>query len=690
MISSYNYFSVKNMVMDSAYDLLKRQIHSVILRSLQFIETANEEMKILSYTIDNQKNLSDPSTLSKITKLMGQFRRVSNLVISSGQNNYIFLSKIIHTRLNKDLYLGEPIHSKAAFALGFVKTDANHNIQSRKIHYYSEDLTLITEVEVKEPLLKELLLNFAKIDPLKFKKELTHSMITNNSVVPLVSTLEGEASKESLIYAEVAFNDLSLALDINRFNENSSLYIIENNQKIVTSSSLQEINEKNNVSMMGDKNMRLLHAGFNMSLKDKDPERKDKVLILPYEGIDYIVVNEPFPSTFPHNWRAVSLSVASDFTKISDIITDSSSILFSIVILLTVIFWLYFQINKYSHPIVNLAIEANKIHLFDLEDSVNVKSSTKEIANLATEIQNMKVNVKNFARFIPKGLVQKFVSTGEDVEIGGKEINVTILFTDIANFTTISESYEPAKLVIQLSEYLEELTSVILKNKGTIDKYIGYAIMSFWGAPDIDHDQTENACTSALLCVDKLIGLNKYWSNTGQCEFLTRFGIHEGKAIVGNIGSSERMNYTAIGDNVNLAARLEGSNKYYGTSILISETIHKKLSEKFIRRPADIVAFKGKVEGIRIYHLIGLDDHGYLKPISQKHRQYLAEYNRAYELYQVMEWERANHLFETLRNITIEQKIEDKLVEIYCKRTQDFMKNPPPQDWNGIIHLTEK
>lgn len=693
-IAGYNYFSVKSTSIDAAFSLVKRQNQAIILRTMEYMDEADEEGRILSIAIGAEANLHDHSVLSKLTKLMGQFKRISSFVIPIDKKNYVFLSKISHYKMANDLYLGELIDKNARFVLGFVQTDDALNILSRKIYYYSDDLTLIKEVEVKDSVLKETLSHVTSLmfnaDTNKGKKGLIFSKITNSPVLSRIYSPESSSNNINGIYAEITFKDLSLFLDINRINEGSSLLIVDSHMGIVANSSLPIKGKNKDILDLNDESVKLFKMGFEKTMTHSDAMQRDENFIFSYNHTDYMVVNEPFPSMSKLDWRVVSVCAASDFTKVAEIITQNGSIIFSLLVLLVCLFWLYFQINKYSQPIVNLALEAYKIRAFDLEDSIHVDSSTREIVHLAHEIQNMKTNVRNFARFIPKTLVQKFINSRQDVEVGGKEVNLTILFTDIANFTTLSESQEPTKLVTQLSEYLEELTSVILKNNGTIDKYIGDAIMAFWGAPDPDANKTENACLTALISTQKLIGLNKYWVNSGQCLFKTRMGIHEGKAIVGNIGSSERMNYTAIGDNVNLAARLEGSNKQYGTNILISETVHQQLSNNFVRRPVDVVAFKGKLEGIKIYELIGINEHAFLRPISKKYKEYIDSYNEAYKEYEKRKWKEAKKLFTELRKMATDLKIEDKLVQIYIERTEAFIKKPPSKDWDGIHHLKDK
>jgi adenylate cyclase len=159
-------------------------------------------------------------------------------------------------------------------------------------------------------------------------------------------------------------------------------------------------------------------------------------------------------------------------------------------------------------------------------------------------------------------------------------------------------------LLQHISEYLDNLTTIILGQSGTVDKYIGDAIMSFWGAPVSDPDHELHGCRAALLCVSRLKTLNAKWASVGKPELNTRFGISSGDVSVGNMGSSERMNYTVLGDAVNLASRLEAINKYYGTRIIVGQDTYEAVREHFLMRPVDVVAVKGKARGVRIYELL--------------------------------------------------------------------------------------
>ncbi len=186
-----------------------------------------------------------------------------------------------------------------------------------------------------------------------------------------------------------------------------------------------------------------------------------------------------------------------------------------------------------------------------------------------------------------------------------KKWRLTILFSDLVGFTTISEDLSPENLIHLLNEYFSTMTDIILNCKGTVDKYIGDAIMAFWGAPLPIKDHAAKACQAALAMKKAIAPLQETWQERGLPLLGTRLGIHTGQAIVGNVGSRDRFNYTVMGDTVNLASRLEGVNKIYGTSILVSESTHQQAGTAFLFRELDLVQVKGRLQPVTIYELLG-------------------------------------------------------------------------------------
>jgi adenylate cyclase len=247
------------------------------------------------------------------------------------------------------------------------------------------------------------------------------------------------------------------------------------------------------------------------------------------------------------------------------------------------------QLQKLSQPMLN-----------------PVKSRIKEIHELGSAMMLAQRAVWSFAHFVPKELVQRVIDNSISTELGGVREELTVLFTDVRDFTTIAESADPDILMHQTSRYFSALTKAFLAEGGTIDKFIGDAVMVFWNAPNPQPDHVERACRAALAARLECEKLNSQFEAEGLKPFFTRFGLNVGEAVVGNVGSSERMNYTALGHTVNLAARLEGLNKQFGTSILVSEAVYLRVQHRFQFRPIEAVIAKGMTTETRLFELVGV------------------------------------------------------------------------------------
>jgi adenylate cyclase len=258
-----------------------------------------------------------------------------------------------------------------------------------------------------------------------------------------------------------------------------------------------------------------------------------------------------------------------------------------------------------SRSLKSITAEAVKLQKLAAPDPSPVTSRIKEIHELGSAMKLAQRAIWSFAHFIPKELVQRVIDNSISTELGGVREEITVVFTDVRNFTTIAESAEPDLLMHQTSRYFSVLTEAFLAEGGTVDKFIGDAVMVFWNAPNPQPDHVERACRAALagrLASEKL---NSQFEAEGLKPFFTRFGIHVGEAVVGNLGSTERMNYTALGNTVNLAARLEGLNKQFGTAILASESVYLRVQDCFQFRALESVIAKGMTKGTRVFELVG-------------------------------------------------------------------------------------
>jgi adenylate cyclase len=258
-----------------------------------------------------------------------------------------------------------------------------------------------------------------------------------------------------------------------------------------------------------------------------------------------------------------------------------------------------------SRSLKSITAQAVKLQKLAAPDPSPVTSRIKEIQELGGAMELAQRAIWSFAHFIPKEIVQRLIDNSISTELGGAREEITLVFTDVRDFTTIAESADPDILMHQTSRYFSVLTEAFLAEGGTVDKFIGDAVMVFWNAPNPQPDHVERACRAALAGRAACEKLNSQFETEGLKPFFTRFGIHVGEAVVGNLGSTERMNYTALGNTVNLAARLEGLNKQFGTTILVSENVYLRVQHCFQFRAFESVIAKGMTKETRVFELVG-------------------------------------------------------------------------------------
>ncbi len=298
---------------------------------------------------------------------------------------------------------------------------------------------------------------------------------------------------------------------------------------------------------------------------------------------------------------------------------------------------------------------------------------------LAEERERERVR-KTFESYVAPTVVQEMLKHPEQLRLGGERREITLLFTDIRGFTTMSENLDPEALVNLLHDFLNPMSNIIINLGGTIDKYMGDAIMALFGAPLAQTDHPRLACRAALEMVACLDALNRTWAEEGRPPLKVGIGVNTGPVAVGNMGSDRLFDYTAIGDNVNLASRLEGLNKYYATSILISDSTAKALENGFILRDMDMVRVKGKVKGVRIHELLG---EGEPDP---ELAHFLELYHRALGLYREKRFAESLAAFAQ----TLEIRPGDATCQRYITLAQKHHETPPPDDWEAVTIMDGK
>lgn len=284
-----------------------------------------------------------------------------------------------------------------------------------------------------------------------------------------------------------------------------------------------------------------------------------------------------------------------------------------------------------------------------------------------------------FSQYVAKEVVDELIAHPEKLNLGGVRRELTILFSDIRGFTSLSEKMRPEELVNYLNDYLSAMTAVIMQNKGVVDKFIGDAIMALWNAPLLNEDHRAYGIRTALLMQRRLKEFNAEMKARGEPEIKIGVGINSGEVVVGNLGSHQRFDYTAIGDDVNLASRLESLTKFYGVGILASEKTAAAVKDKFVLRHIDTTAVKGKQAGVTLFEVMGFVEE------KKQFAELLEDFNRAMALYREQKWSEAARAFEKLQ-----QKYPgDRPIEIYLERSIAYEQNPPV-DFDGVFRADFK
>ncbi len=325
-----------------------------------------------------------------------------------------------------------------------------------------------------------------------------------------------------------------------------------------------------------------------------------------------------------------------------------------------------------------LVTESSRVRNLEIDQSAGA-SRFREVDEVLRAFEGMKTGLRAFQKYVPVKLVRTLLEQEQDPSLGGEPRTLTIFFSDIRSFTTISENLEPLTLARNLGQYMSAVTQRILERHGTVDKYIGDAVMAFWGAPQSVPDHARQACLAAFEALNDVRELK-----TGNPEFpsfFTRIGIHTADVVVGNFGSSERLAYTILGDGVNLANRLEGVNKAFGTQILISESTYELVKDEFDTRRIGLVAVKGREQPCVAYELLG--PAGTADPVL---RRTIDHYETGLARYLARDFEAAIPEFEAVLASTPDDLAAQRLLAS-CR---ELLAHPPGPDWSGVIAMDTK
>jgi adenylate cyclase len=479
-------------------------------------------------------------------------------------------------------------------------------------------------------------------------------------------------------------------LDNFHVSENGKVFLLDKNEKILAASE----------RIAGDVVPSRFHEGEHYIGLVEDPlivesfekylsnERKKNrsVLKRKFDHFDYWYEFRKYTAIYTKvklankDYLAVILYPYKDFFSS---FTRNNIILFSLVLFFVVLaLYISMQLSKrISVPLTKLAEDTLKIKDLDLSSESVIKSSLIEVEKMSEAINNMKSGLRSFQKYVPADLVRQLIQLHHEASLGGVKKEVTIFFADIAGFTSVSEALTAEKLVEWLGEYLAAVTGTLVKHNATVDKYIGDAVMAFWNAPLEDNSHAQNACLAALAFQQKLEELRKKSANASMANTYSRIGINTGEVVVGNIGYENRMDYTVIGDAVNLASRLEAMNKMYDTWIMLGEATKNQVGDKFELRQLDRVAVKGKTQGVNIYELLGVRGAVPVELLAARD-----QYEKALNHYFNREFQVAITGFEEL----LKAGPENKAALVLLSRSEELINQGLTKDWDGVYIAKEK
>lgn len=392
------------------------------------------------------------------------------------------------------------------------------------------------------------------------------------------------------------------------------------------------------------------------------------------DGVPYAVALTPLGF---YGWRVATVIPESAFLSgIDETLINLIYVLIIVVVVATgLAIWLIRKVV--ANPLARIAEDLGKIERFDVEQIERRPSKLSELANLSAATASMAAGLSAFRKYVPTDLVRMLLAEGIKIQPGGEMKQISVLFCDVTGFTGLSEKLGP-KITQLMEPFFSAASTAIAKNGGTIDKFMGDAVMAFWGAPRKDVNHAENACRAALDLV-AAVGASGIEDDDGN-PLRVRIGLNSGEALVGNIGSEQRLNYTAIGDVVNVASRLEGANKDYGTLILIGPETRQQAAGTIEVRELDTLTVFGRIEELVVYELIAMADGG------DGSFAWIEAYEQGLAHYRAGQFEKAVAAFE----VADRTRNGDPASVAMMARAQSLLDRPPPEDWRGITSTKKK
>jgi class 3 adenylate cyclase len=329
----------------------------------------------------------------------------------------------------------------------------------------------------------------------------------------------------------------------------------------------------------------------------------------PHHGEEISASFTRYPGSFGTPWEVIVLTPTDDFVGTLERTNRQMIVLIAALTGIELLL-IYVFARRLSQPIEHVSQKLRSVEDLTFSHAAPPSSNIREIKELQTALSLFETSLRSFSSFVPLDVVRELIKTGTPLTLGVEPRFMTVLFADLQDFSSLAEQMAPNDLLAQLSAYFEAVSHAIAEESGTVDKFIGDGIMAFWGAPAHRDDHVMRACCGALRAARRMQQLNAEWSAQGRPPLHLRIGLHCANVLVGNVGSSARLSYTVMGDGVNVAARLEGMNKVFGTTICVSDSVFNAVASEVVARPLRHVHVKGRKQEFMVYELLGMTGDG--------------------------------------------------------------------------------
>ena len=591
---------------------------------------------IVSYTVSGSDGY-----LREIQRVKGGLP-VGDRVTPEGAN---FVSWVMSKGKDQKLQSNFTFFKRNGDVVSRFDSPANYDAKSRS--FYKEiqtkfDAGVIDEVVIEDPFLTP-----------------NSKQIVISASYPLVA----KDSLQGVVSAQIMMKNISDFLLNHRVSQNSETYIVDSTGNIIAYPAGANIysNSQDSISLKKISSVEDSPASTAQLIHSESGE-KEFEFKYPKNDQLYLAAYRQFPSSFGRSWEVLTIAPINDF--LVEFESSNYKLFFGGLLAFLVVAFLSFYFSKMiSKPLELLAYEIQHLMEFKLEKDISISSKIFEIRLLSQSIARLKNTLSAFTSYVPRDLVNDLLGSGKPIELGGESRYVTIFFSDLKDFSALSEITPSRELLLRVSSYLELFTYAIKEEKGTIDKFIGDSVMAFWGAPLLEQNHAYHACVAAVKSQRRMKLLNDALLAEEKPPLVARIGIHSDAVLVGNIGSPERLSYTVMGDGVNIASRLEGINKDYDTRICVSHSLFKEAGERLWVRPIDMITVKGRKGEILIYELIGIRDGDEETQIGPREQALCKATEKAFHLYSLKDYVEASKAYEA-----IEQEYDDNLSRIMMKK----------------------